>query len=92
MGIYFAGIVEDLGLNWVTVLTNVSATVTETIVGDLRPSTGYQFRVSAVNNVGEGSHSEPSNTVTLPQEGMNEHMTCWGKSSDLKITTRLSSH
>ncbi|KAK4323993.1 hypothetical protein Pmani_005348 [Petrolisthes manimaculis] len=62
------GIMEDLGLNWVTVLTNVSATVTETIIGDLRPSTGYQFRVSAVNNVGEGSHSEPSNTVILPQE------------------------
>lgn len=64
-----AGVVEDLGLNWVTVLTNVSAMATEAVIGNLRPSTGYQFRVSAVNNVGEGSYSQPSNTVILPQEG-----------------------
>lgn len=63
------GIVDDLGLNWITVLTNVSATANEAVVGDLRPSTAYQFRVSAVNNVGEGSPSEPSSTVILPQEG-----------------------
>ncbi|XP_047493701.1 protein sidekick-like isoform X3 [Penaeus chinensis] len=62
------GVVDDLGLNWVTVLTNVSAATNEAIVSDLRPSTGYQFRVSAVNNVGEGSPSQPSNTVILPQE------------------------
>ena len=64
-----AGILSDLGLNWVTVLTNVSAEATSAIVGDLRPSTAYQFRVSAVNNVGEGSPSDPSNSVILPQEG-----------------------
>lgn len=29
----------------------------------------YQFRVSAVNRVGEGSPSEPSNKIELPQEG-----------------------
>ncbi|KAK7082429.1 Protein sidekick-2 [Halocaridina rubra] len=62
------GVVDDLGLNWVTVLTNVSAESTKAIVGDLRPSTGYQFRVSAVNNVGEGSPSLPSETIILPQE------------------------
>ncbi|XP_050687397.1 protein sidekick-like isoform X4 [Eriocheir sinensis] len=62
------GVVEDLGLNWVTVLTNVSSMATEAVIGNLRPSTGYQFRVSAVNNVGEGSSSQPSNTVILPQE------------------------
>ncbi|XP_064109452.1 protein sidekick-like isoform X2 [Macrobrachium nipponense] len=62
------GVVDDLGLNWVTVLTNVSADATQAIVGDLRPSTAYQFRVSAVNNVGEGSASLPSDTVILPQE------------------------
>ncbi|ROT77317.1 hypothetical protein C7M84_004018 [Penaeus vannamei] len=61
-------VVDDLGLNWVTVLTNVSAATNEAIVSDLRPSTGYQFRVSAVNNVGEGSPSQPSITVILPQE------------------------
>ena len=63
------GAVEDLGLKWVTVLTNVSATATDAVIGGLRPSTGYQFRVSAVNNVGEGYSSQPSNTVILPQEG-----------------------
>ncbi|KAK8382212.1 hypothetical protein O3P69_015266 [Scylla paramamosain] len=60
--------VQDLGLKWVTVLTNVSAAATDAVIGDLRPSTGYQFRVSAVNNVGEGSSSQPSNIVILPQE------------------------
>lgn len=61
--------VQDLGLKWVTVLANVSAAATDAVIGDLRPSTGYQFRVSAVNNVGEGSSSQPSNIVVLPQEG-----------------------
>ena len=64
-----SGAFDDLGLNWVTVLSNVSAAATEALVLDLRPSTGYQFRVAAVNNVGEGSPSSPSNTLVLPQEG-----------------------
>ena len=62
------GIDTDLGLNWVTVLTNISADASSAIVGDLRPSTAYQFRISAVNNVGEGAPSDPSKPVILPQE------------------------
>ncbi|CAL4240840.1 unnamed protein product, partial [Meganyctiphanes norvegica] len=62
------GAIDDLGLNWETVLTNVSAASASAIVSELRASTAYQFRVSAVNNVGEGSPSLPSNTLILPQE------------------------
>ena len=50
-------------------LSNVSAGATFVNIGDLRPSTGYQFRVSAVNSVGEGPASQPSNVLILPQEG-----------------------
>ena len=58
----------DYGLKWDTFSRNLSADSLSTIVGDLRPSTGYQFRVAAVNHVGEGSFSPPSNVIVLPQE------------------------
>lgn len=35
---------------------------------NLKAATAYQFRVSAINRVGEGSPSDPSNIITLPQE------------------------
>ncbi|XP_046403358.1 protein sidekick [Ischnura elegans] len=38
------------------------------VLKKLRAAAAYQFRVSAVNAVGEGPPSTPSNTVTLPQE------------------------
>lgn len=40
------------------------------LLTSLKAASVYQFRVSAVNSVGEGSPSEPSNVVKLPQEGM----------------------
>ncbi|RXG58556.1 Protein sidekick [Armadillidium vulgare] len=63
-----SGIENDLGLNWVVALTNVSALSSSVVISDLRPSTGYQFKVAAVNDVGEGPPSEPSEILVLPQE------------------------
>ncbi|XP_069695045.1 protein sidekick isoform X3 [Periplaneta americana] len=66
--------VSDLGPiadplpNWVTELSNVSAQQRWVLLTNLKAATSYQFRVSAVNSVGEGSPSEPSNVVSLPQE------------------------
>ncbi|OWA50313.1 Protein sidekick [Hypsibius exemplaris] len=56
-----------LDIGWQTLLSNFSATDRFYIVKDLRPSASYQFRVSAVNNVGEGSPSAASNPILLPQ-------------------------
>lgn len=55
-------------LNWVTELSNVSASHRWVMLNNLKAATSYQFRVSAVNSVGEGTPSEPSHAVTLPQE------------------------
>ncbi|KAK7791911.1 hypothetical protein R5R35_005428 [Gryllus longicercus] len=55
-------------LNWVTELSNVSSTSRWVMLTNLKAAASYQFRVSAVNSVGEGSPSEPSHAVTLPQE------------------------
>lgn len=54
--------------NWITELSNVSATASSALIFNLKAATNYQFRVSAVNKVGEGYASEPSNTLQLPQE------------------------
>nr|XP_014091561.1 protein sidekick isoform X15 [Bactrocera oleae] len=62
------GPVPEPLLNWVTELSNVSADQRWTLLKNLKAATVYQFRVSAVNRVGEGSPSEPSNIVELPQE------------------------
>lgn len=65
----FLGPIPDPLLNWVTELSNVSATQRWILLTNLKAATVYQFRVSAVNSVGEGSPSEPSNVIKLPQEG-----------------------
>lgn len=65
----FVGPVPDPLLNWITELSNVSAEHRWILLRNLKAATVYQFRVSAVNQVGEGSPSEPSNIVELPQEG-----------------------
>ncbi|XP_063972668.1 protein sidekick isoform X2 [Diachasmimorpha longicaudata] len=54
--------------NWVVENDNVSAQVRWCLLTDLKAAAAYQFRVTAVNLVGEGPPSEPSNIVTLPQE------------------------
>ncbi|KPU75014.1 uncharacterized protein Dana_GF21177, isoform E [Drosophila ananassae] len=64
----FVGPVPDPLLNWITELSNVSAEQRWILLENLKAATVYQFRVSAVNRVGEGSPSEPSNVVELPQE------------------------
>lgn len=56
-------------MNWVTELTNVSANQRWILLSNLKAASVYQFRVSAVNSVGEGPPSEPSNVIRLPQEG-----------------------
>ncbi|XP_067641974.1 protein sidekick isoform X2 [Eurosta solidaginis] len=62
------GPVPEPLLHWVTELSNVSADQRWVLLKNLKAATVYQFRVSAVNRVGEGSPSEPSNIVELPQE------------------------
>ncbi|ODM95509.1 Protein sidekick [Orchesella cincta] len=63
-----AGVQMDVPGNWETLLTNVSTEVRNVIVEGLKPAASYQFRISAINSVGEGESSQPSNVVTLPQE------------------------
>ncbi|CAB3378147.1 Hypothetical predicted protein [Cloeon dipterum] len=55
-------------LSWYTELANISATARWVVLPFLKAAASYQFRVSAVNNVGEGNPSEPSEIVALPQE------------------------
>ncbi|XP_055523090.1 protein sidekick isoform X5 [Wyeomyia smithii] len=62
------GPLPDPLLNWVTELSNVSAGSRWVLLANLKAATAYQFRVSAVNRVGEGSPSDPSNVIKLPQE------------------------
>ncbi|XP_018319090.1 protein sidekick isoform X2 [Agrilus planipennis] len=62
------GPIPDPLLNWVTELSNVSAEQRWVLLTNLKAAAAYQFRVSAVNSVGEGSPSDPSNQVMLPQE------------------------
>ncbi|XP_058443923.1 protein sidekick isoform X6 [Malaya genurostris] len=63
-----SGPLPDPLLNWVTELSNVSAGSRWILLTNLKAATAYQFRVSAVNRVGEGSPSDPSNVIKLPQE------------------------
>lgn len=67
--VMLVGPIADPLPNWVTELSNVSAQQRWVLLTSLKAATSYQFRVSAVNSVGEGSPSEASNVVTLPQEG-----------------------
>lgn len=65
------GPIPDPLLNWITELSNVSSDQRWVLLTNLKAAAVYQFRVSAVNSVGEGSPSDPSNEVMLPQEGLH---------------------
>lgn len=62
------GPIPDPLLNWVTEPMNVSSTQRWVLLTSLKAATSYQFRVSAVNTVGEGPPSDPTDVLTLPQE------------------------
>nr|XP_049695374.1 protein sidekick isoform X4 [Helicoverpa armigera] len=62
------GPTPDPLLNWVTEPVNVSANQRWVLLTSLKAATSYQFRVSAVNTVGEGPASDPTDVLTLPQE------------------------
>lgn len=53
---------------WVVSNDQVGADQRTYTVRRLLPARSYQFRVSAVNDVGEGAGSDPSKVVTLPQQ------------------------
>lgn len=61
------------GVNtWTTASINISATQNFALITNLRPATTYQFRVSAMNSVGEGQPSMPTNPpITLPAQPPN---------------------
>lgn len=65
-----AGPIPDTLNSWTTEMANVSSSARFFVLPTLKAAAAYQFRVSAVNSVGEGQPSDPSNRVTLPQEGM----------------------
>ena len=62
------GPIPDTVHSWTTEVANVSSDVRWFVLPSLKAAAAYQFRVSAVNSVGEGQPSEASNRVTLPQE------------------------
>ncbi|CAB3242123.1 unnamed protein product [Arctia plantaginis] len=62
------GPTPDPLLNWITEPMNVSANQRWILLTTLKAATSYQFRVSAVNTVGEGPASDPTDVLTLPQE------------------------
>lgn len=61
------------GVNtWTTASMNISASQNFALITNLRPATTYQFRVSAMNSVGEGQPSSPTNPpITLPAQPPN---------------------
>ena len=63
-----SGQVPKDDMNWVTVMANISSSRRSVVLNNLRSSAAYIFRVSAVNSVGEGPQSRPSDRVVLPQE------------------------
>lgn len=63
-----SGPLPDNLQNWITELSNIPANQSLANIKNLKAATSYQFRVSAVNRVGEGYPSEPTNTISLPHE------------------------
>jgi hypothetical protein len=67
--IEISGPLPDNLQNWITETSNISSSAKSVQIKNLKAATTYQFRVSAVNRVGEGYPSEPTNTISLPHEG-----------------------
>lgn len=67
--IEISGPLPDNLQNWITEISNISANAKAVQIKNLKAATSYQFRVSAVNRVGEGYPSDPTNTISLPHEG-----------------------
>ncbi|XP_077862227.1 protein sidekick-2-like, partial [Saccoglossus kowalevskii] len=60
---------ENAEIVWTLIMSNVAPGVENIVtIPDLTPSYQYAFAVSAVNELGEGPLSDPSNNVTLPVE------------------------
>jgi len=55
---------------WQSYVSDVPSTATSYVVTGLRPSQAYQFQVSAVNVVGRGPASAPSDVIRLPEQRM----------------------
>ena len=62
----------DLGPSegWLIASSDISKDARIHTVKGLMPARDYQFRISAVNSVGEGKPSSASQTITLPQQRM----------------------
>ena len=55
---------------WQSYATDISPTARSHSVTGLRPAESYQFQVSAVNAVGRGEPSTPSQVIKLPEQRM----------------------
>lgn len=55
-------------LPWMTARANISGTQRYIILTNLKPASSYEFRVSAVNGVGEGNPSASTEAIHLPPE------------------------
>jgi hypothetical protein len=54
------------GSEWIDISAPASDSTSRTVTG-LAPGTSYVFRVRAINRIGRGEFSEPSNEVLIPQ-------------------------
>ena len=64
----FSGVELYPNEGWVVAAGDVAADQRGYTVTGLKPARSYQFRISAVNDVGEGPPSQPSVVIALPQE------------------------
>lgn len=55
-------------LPWTTAKANISGSQRHVMLTNLKPASSYEFRVSAVNGVGEGNPSAPTEVIHLPPE------------------------
>ena len=65
---FLSGVTLYENEGWQVSSSEVPVSERQYTVRGLRPARAYQFRVSAVNDVGEGSPSQPSIVKELPQE------------------------